>query len=77
MNIYFTKMSGDRCYVRVSDEKGMTDGLEIIKDIKRSAHCLNPGYYMIGCEGEGVVVVKNPGDDYSGAAETRPYTINA
>ena len=61
MEVYFTNLSEDvKCWLRVSDEALTTSGLELISDMKADAYCLNPGYYLIGCESAGKIKVSFP-----------------
>ena len=60
MRVVFSQVSGeDRCFVRLSDESLKTDGLMLIEQLTSSSSdsCLNPGYYLIGCDGPGVISV--------------------
>ena len=59
MEVTFTRVSGEaRCFVRLSDESMKTNGLMLIEKITSAAkYCLNPCYYLIGCNGPAVVNV--------------------
>ena len=59
MEVTFTRVSGEaRCFVRLSDESMTTNGLMLIEKITSiSKYCVNPGYYLIGCNGPAVVNV--------------------
>ena len=59
MEVTFERVSGEsNCFVRVSTESMKTDGLLLIEKLTSiSKYCLNPGYYLIGCNGPAVVNV--------------------
>ena len=62
MNVYFTNQNPEvNCWVRLSDASMKTDGLLLIEHVKTDAYCLNPGYYLIGCESASSMRVKYPG----------------
>ena len=74
MTIQFARVSGDaRCEVRLSDAAMKTDGLVLIEKLTATpmVYCLNPGYYLIGCEGPAAVNVQ-----YLDATEGNEYNVD-
>ena len=59
MEVTFTRVSGEaRCFVRLSDESMKTNGMFLIEKLtSANKYCVNPGYYLIGCNGPAVVNV--------------------
>ena len=59
MEVMFTRVSGEaHCFVRLSNESMKTNGLMLIEKItSANKYCVNPGYYLIGCNGPAVVNV--------------------
>lgn len=76
MRVVFSQVSGeDRCFVRLSDESMKTDGLLLIEQLTSSSSvsCLNPGYYLIGCDGPGVISVGYLNDVLEHNLDYAPY----
>lgn len=55
----FTRVSGEsRCFVKESDSSMSINGYELISYVTDTTICLSSGYYLIGCEGDGMMNVK-------------------
>ena len=55
----FTQVDGPAtCFVRYSNSNYIINGPSITEDLISTTLCIPPGYYLIGCNGSGVINIK-------------------